>query len=135
MAYATLQDLIDRFGEGELAQVADTLGSDEIDPTVVDRALLDAAAEIDAALVGRYALPMASVPVLLTRIACDLARESLYSAQPTKTVADRAAAARALLLSIAKGTMRLEAPKAEAAETVQGLVEMVSGRRRSPFGG
>lgn len=135
MAYAALADLIGRFGETELGQVADTDGTGEIDRALVDRALADADAEIDAALIGRYTLPIAPVPELLTRIACDLARESLYADQPTKVVEDRAKRARELLAQIAKGVMRLGADAAPAEESGLGLVEIVSGRRTSPFTG
>ena len=135
MSYATLADLIARFTEVEIGQVADTDGSGEIDAALVARALSDAGAEIDAALVGRYTLPMVPVPELLTRIACDLARESLYTDAPPKVVTDRARQARDLLAAIAAGRMRLGAPAAAAESSTQGLVEIISGRRTSPFTG
>lgn len=135
MAYADLQNLIDRFGLDEITQLADTTNTAVIDQVRVDRALGDAAAEIDAALTGHYAMPLAAVPDLLQRIACDLARESLYEDRPTETVKDRAKRAREQLLAIAKGTLTLDVPVATAAESVSGLVEIVSGRRTSPFVG
>ncbi len=133
MAYAALADLIARFTEVELAQVADTDGSGEIDAALVARALGDAGAEIDAALVGRYTLPMVPVPELLTRIACDLARESLYADRPTDAVSNRAKQSRDLLSAIAAGKLRFDAAAAPAAESSEGLVEIVTGRRTSPF--
>lgn len=135
MAYATLADLIARFTEVELAQVADTDGTGEIDRALVDRALGDADAEIDAALVGRYTLPIAPVPELLTRIACDLARESLYADRPTEAVTARAKWARDTLAAIAAGRLRFDAAAAPAESSAQGLVEIVTGRRTSPFTG
>jgi len=133
MAYATLAELLSRFAD--IAQVADVDGTGEIDAEKVARALGDADAEIDAALVGRYALPMAPVPDLLTRIACDLARESLYDDAPTKVVTDRAEKARSVLAAVAAGRMRFEAAAAPAENSAQGLVEIVTGRRTSPFTG
>ena len=133
MAYAQLADLIARFTEVELAQVADTDGSGEIDAALVARALGDAGAEIDAALVGRYTLPMVPVPELLTRVACDLARESLYADRPTEAVSNRAKQSRDLLAAIAAGRLRFDAAAAPAAERREGLVEIVTGRRTSPF--
>lgn len=135
MPYATLNDLIDRFTEAEMIQLTDTTRTGVVDMTPIDRALADADAEIDGALTGRYALPLASVPDLLVRIAADLARESLYINRPTETVTERAKTARSLLQGIARGTTRLDLPAAQPANSVQGLVEMVSGRRSSPFGG
>lgn len=133
MTYATQQDLIDRFGQAELDQVADVSGTGVLDATRIARALGDADGEIDAALRGRYALPLGAIPELLRRIACDLARESLYEDMPTKVVEDRAKRSRDLLLGIAKGTLTIDAPSAPVAESSAGLVEIVTGRKTSPF--
>lgn len=135
MAYATQDDLVDRFGETELAQLADLIGNGEIDPAVVGRALGDADAEIDAALLGRYALPLAGVPPLLVRVACDLARETLYADHPHDEVKERAKRARDVLAGIAAGKLRLDAAVPTQADPAANLVEMVSGRRKTPFGG
>ncbi len=135
MPYALQQDLADRFGEQELAQVADLIGSGEPDATAIDRALADADAEIDAALIGRYSLPISNVPLLLTRIACDLARESLYADHPTEEVTARAKRSRDLLAGLASGRMRLDVEAAPQQDSALGLVEIVSGRRKTPFVG
>jgi len=135
MPYAMRQDLIERFTESEIAQVADSDGSGEIDEVMLTRSLTDADAEIDTALIGRYSLPLATVPVLLTRIACDIARELLYSDRPTKEVTERAKRSRALLLGIASGKLRIDAAPAAQEVSGLGLVEMVSGRRKTPFVG
>lgn len=135
MAYATLADLIDRFTEDELVQLTDKSGVGMIDMAPVGRAITDAAAAIDAALRGRYVLPMVTTPALLTRIACDLVRESLYADRPTETVKDRAKTARADLARIASGAMRLDVAPAALESSTVGLVEIVTGRRTSPFVG
>ncbi|MDR1936854.1 MAG: DUF1320 domain-containing protein [Candidatus Accumulibacter sp.] len=110
-AYATLADLYARFGEDEINQVADTDRTGTPDPVLVARALEDASMEIDAALTGRYALPLIPVPTLITRVACELARESLYSDTSPKNVEERAKWARQTLRNIASGTLRLESLK------------------------
>lgn len=135
MPYATRQDLIDRFTESEIAQVADSDGSGEIDEVMLTRALVDADAEIDTALIGRYALPLATVPVLLTRIACDIARQQLYADHPPEEVTKRAERSRALLSGIASGKLRLDVAAAAQETSGLGLVEIVSGRRKTPFVG
>lgn len=115
MAYAAQADLVARFGEVEIGQVADTDGSGEIDAALVARALADADAEIDAALAVRYQLPLATVPPLLTRIACDLARFALYTDQVPQAVELRAKNAVKMLADIAAGRVSLglaEAPDA-----------------------
>jgi len=134
MTYARLSDLFARYGEDEINQVADTDGTGSPDPVLVGRALSDAAAEIDAALAGRYQLPMNPVPPLLTRIACDLAREGLYTDAPPEVVKERAKTARSLLRSIATGQSRFEgAAPAVAGSADQNLVEIVTGRQQNPW--
>lgn len=107
MAYATQQDMIDRFGEEELVQLTDRAQAGVIDATVLAQALSDANAEIDGYLVGRYTLPLPSVPIALTRIACDLARYYLYDNRATEQVTTRAEEVRAFLMSIAQGKVSL----------------------------
>lgn len=135
MPYATRQDLIDRFTESEIAQVADSDGSGEIDEVRLARALVDADAEIDSALIGRYSLPLTNVPDLLTSIACDIARDFLYSDHRPEIVTDNAKRARALLDGIASGKRRLDVAAAAQEVSGLGLVEIVSGRRKTPFVG
>jgi len=72
MSYATSDDLAARFGATELDQLADRNGDGLPDDGVVQGALADADAEIDAYLAGRYPLPLAHVPPVLARIACDM---------------------------------------------------------------
>ena len=97
MTYATAQDMIDRFGQDEL----DRIGADG---ARIELGLNDAAAEIDAALVTIYRLPLEPGPwPSLRSIQCDLARERLYERQVTETVADRAAIARAALMRLNSG--------------------------------
>ena len=86
MAYATLSDLVARFGEEELLQLTDRARVDAIDSTAVDAALADAGALIDGYLAQRYALPVSPVPALLTRVAADLARHALHGNAATDAV-------------------------------------------------
>ena len=120
MHYATVQDMIDRFGEAELIQLTD--------PEIVavqapkaERALGDAQALVDS-YVGRvYRLPLAGCakpapvpgdpgavqmvpPTQLTRVTCDLARYYLYDdIAPEHEVYLRYKAAERELLQIAEG--------------------------------
>lgn len=91
MSYTTLADLITRFGKDELVQLSDRQIplTGVIVSTVVDRAIADADAEIDAHLGGRYQLPLASVPVVIGRVACNLARYHLYNDNPTDEIRKR----------------------------------------------
>lgn len=108
MAYCTQDDLVTRFGEEELAQLTDHNWEDgRLDEAVIARAIDDATGEIDARLVKRYPLPLETIPRLLTRVACDIARFYLYQDRVTETVEKRYSAAIKLLDGIARGDVSL----------------------------
>ena len=71
-AYCAVQDLIDRHGDDELLLLADRNRDGEMDADVLDQAIADAADEIDAYVAARYPLPLATVPGVLLRVACDI---------------------------------------------------------------
>jgi phage gp36-like protein len=136
MAYATIGDMIDAFGESEMVDLTDTTATNLLDQVPISKSLAATVAEIDASLRGRYELPLPQpVDPLLVRISCDLARELLYANRPTKVVTDNASRARTQLRAIASGQLRLDAARPAAGETMAGLVEIVSGRRKTPFVG
>lgn len=107
MTYATQQNLVDRFGSAELAQLTDRTNGAVIDATVIARALADADNKINAYLVQRYALPFASVPQILEQLACDIARYALYEDRVTEIVQKRYDNAIAQLKDIAAGKASL----------------------------
>lgn len=97
MAYATLQDLIDRAGADELAQVADRDRDGIVDQTVVDAAIDAAAVEIDARLGVRFRLPLDPVPEIVKSWAVSLARYTLHrDGAPDHVVRDQRDALTAL---------------------------------------
>jgi len=114
MAYATLADLVSRHGEDELAQLTDRVGAGVPDATIVERALTDADAEIDGYLASRYAMPLAIVPPVLARIACDIARYRLWADRASEEVRRRYEDARRVLESIARGQVSLGLPATNA---------------------
>lgn len=128
MAYATWQDMVDRFGAGEL-QKLDPRHVDadpDAEPAVAEDypgltvALGDASAEIDGYLAPLYGLPLQGGPwPFLRRLACDLARFQLYDNSVPDTVAERAKAARDALASIRSGELAFldDAGKAPARTT------------------
>lgn len=109
MPYAQQQHLIDRFGLVELVQL--TNPTDPAATTVSGQRVADAIADIDAIidakLAARYALPLASVPLVLRNIACDLVRARLYEDNITDRVAERERAAMKLLDQISSGAVSL----------------------------
>jgi phage gp36-like protein len=103
MAYATLQDFTDRFGAAELTQLTGSAGM----TAALQRALDDAAAEIDGYLATRYALPLSTVPTVLVRVGCDIARYRLWDQAASEEVAARYASAVQFLTSVSKGIVQL----------------------------
>ncbi|MDR1889646.1 MAG: DUF1320 domain-containing protein [Zoogloeaceae bacterium] len=133
MPYATLADMVERFGQAEIDQCADITGDGVRDLATVAKAAADADAEIDAALARRYRVPLRPAPLLIKRIACDLMRESLWALSVPEAVKDRAKIARLLLKSLQTGDAVLPGQAAAEGSAGGGLVEIVSGRGQPPF--
>lgn len=107
MTYATQQNLIDRFGATELAQLTDRTAGTTIDVTVVAKALEDADAVINGYLKAKYTLPLSPVPLVLTRVAADIARYYLYEDRVTEIVEKRYQDAVKFLKGVADGSVQL----------------------------
>ncbi|NQV83916.1 MAG: DUF1320 domain-containing protein [Rhodospirillales bacterium] len=108
MAYCTQQNLIDRFGDIEMKQIADRDGDDVLDAAQVTAAIDDGAVEIDAYLAKVYALPLSTIPAILEQLNCHLARYALHKDDPTEVVVNNRRDAIRTLDKIAKGTIVLE---------------------------
>lgn len=109
MKYAIVQDMINRFGEAELIQLTDRADppAGTYDADLIESALNDAEAEIDAYLASRYALPLTTVPSMLARLTCDIARYQLHGPSLTEEVTKRYSDSVAFLKSVAKGDATL----------------------------
>jgi phage gp36-like protein len=118
MAYCTQQDMIGRFGDEELIQLTDRAQLNEIDAAIITQAIADAGAEIDGYLAGVYPLPLATVPLQLTRISCDMARYYLHLAKGIGSESDpigrRYAHAVKYLNAVATGSISLEVAAEDA---------------------
>lgn len=123
MSYAAQQDMVERFGADELIQLTDraTPPSGAIDATVVSRALTDADAEINGYLAGRYTLPLLTVPTVLKRLACDMARYYLYDDHATEQVTQRYKDAVKFLMGVTRGDVKLDL---DGANPVAGSVQL-----------
>lgn len=112
LVYASQQDISDRYGADRLLLLADRDGDGIVDINVVADALADARATTDSYLHERYALPLAQVPSIVTRINVDLAvyylanNESLLSDLVTQRKVD----AISDLNKIATGKIKLDVP-------------------------
>lgn len=107
MSAFSRQDYIDRHGAQELLQLTDRDGDGVEDSGVLDKAVQDAENEIDAYVGARYALPLATTPLLLTRIARDLVRYFLFDQRAPEEVRERYKRAVKLLESIRSGDTSL----------------------------
>jgi len=116
MPYATVFDLVSRFGARELIQITDRSEPpvDAIDETVAGKALEDAAGVIDGYIRVRYSLPIEQPPALLVDIACDLARYRLYADRATDEVRRRNDAAMSMLRDLGAGRAKLDIAGVEA---------------------
>lgn len=135
MPYTTAQQLTDRFGLDELIQI-----TNPSDPTAtavnavkLDGAVADIDALIDAKLQARYTLPMLTVPLVLSNVACDLVRARLYDDRIPERLAERERAALKLLDQMASGQMALGLDAvAQATPTTDGPQYFSAGRVFSP---
>lgn len=129
MSYATVQDMIDRFGDLELIQL--TAGADPeaaVNTAKVEQALADAQALLDGYVGAVYRLPLLGCvkpaptpgdpaattlvpPPQLVRMACDVARYYLYDkVAPEHEVFVRYKAAQRDLDAISTGKAVLACP-------------------------
>lgn len=132
--YATLADLVTRYGSEAVNALADRDGDGLADTAVVDSVLGDVDAEINSYLAPRYTLPLSlPIPLLLNRIACALALDLLtYQAgiayDPNRPAHREADLARAQLKDIGNGRAVIGAQPEPSTKTA-GNVQMVSGGR------
>lgn len=80
--YATIADMQLLFEPKELEEVTDTEGLGAINIDKLNRAIVDASAEIDAYLIKTHELPINPVPSQLNRLTCDIARYNIWAAKP-----------------------------------------------------
>ena len=106
MAYATKIEMQARFGDKELQQLTDFDRSGAINDAVLTKAMDDANNVIDGYM-GRYTLPLATVPAQLVRYGCDIARRLLYKDSASDNVKELSDKAEAYLMQIATGKITL----------------------------
>lgn len=126
--YATLDDMLRLFGEGDCIALTDREGTGEINPVVLDDALLRASSEADTYL-ARYALPINPVPPALISVVCDITRYRLVGGDISESspVYLRYARAVAWLKDISAGKAALPDQAGQAVQT--GGVVFFAGER------
>lgn len=122
--YASVADLVERFGETEIIELTDLEQTGQIDTAMAEQALTDASAEIDGYLAARYRLPVTDTPRLLSLLCTDIARFRLQRGVSTEQARQRYEDALAKLKGIARGEINLplQTPPPASAEprTVSG---------------
>ena len=134
MAYASVADMVARFGDLEVIELTDRSHSGQIDEAVAKIALEDATAEIDAYL-GRFRRPFYDVPPILKRLCCDIARYRLSAVGLTGITDEIRNRYKTevldLLRALAKGDVQLGMDAAgEDVATVDNAVLFVNGNNR-----
>ncbi|MGE4265431.1 MAG: gp436 family protein [Desulfovibrio sp.] len=136
MPYATMQGMVSRFGLSEVIALTDREANGAVDEPVLGAALVEATAEIEGYLAGRYALPLASVPPLVAGLCCDIARYRLSGANVLETdpTRNRYRDAVRLLEQISAGKVGLGLDLAGQPAPTGGGVHVRQGERSFPAG-
>lgn len=113
MLYATPEGLVKRYGEQSIKTLAVSADSSK-----VAEALEDASQTIDSYLAGRYTLPLKSVPAVLERHCCYIARYFLEKNRATEQARRDYDDSIRYLEKVASGTISLGI--SEDGETVEG---------------
>ncbi|WP_314140430.1 phage protein Gp36 family protein [Buttiauxella noackiae] len=87
--YATREDMVRLFGERECVSLTDRRYTGLIDDDVMNNSLIQASAEIDGYLCGRYPVPWADEPRVLVGKCCHITRYLLCGSDTQMTVAIR----------------------------------------------
>jgi len=131
MPYATASDMLRQFGKAEVLALTDPEHTGEVDQGILAGALVDASAEIDSYLAGRYPnLPLNPVPRQLVRLCCNMARYHLTGTDrlPSVPIKDRYDAAIRYLEFVAAGKVTIGPPEGgQPTPTPVGSVQFLGG--------
>ncbi len=108
MPYITQIELQNRFGADEVLQRNDPLATGAVDAAMLNARIADIDAEIDNYLGQQYALPLATVPAMVKRIAGDLVRHRYFEdSTAPDPVMNASKEAKIMLDKYARGVLRL----------------------------
>lgn len=134
-AYATVADMISRFGEPQIVRLSrpDERDATAPDAVKVGTALADATALINGYIRGRYFVPVANPPKDIVRAACILARYDLAQSErsdPSEEMAKGRKDVIAWLENISRELVHLDLPAAAPAGPAVGSGPRMSDRER-----
>ena len=109
MGYCTKDELLTKIPEDYLTDLADDDGDGIVEDSIVNEAIEQASAEIDAYVGSRYPTPLSSVPKIIKKLCIDIAIYNLHlrSDKVTDAWKDVYKNAVELLKAIAKGDITL----------------------------
>lgn len=133
--YATVTDMIARFGETHLIRLSrpEDRNAETVDVEKIERALTDVSGVIDGYIRGRYLVPIASPPVEIVRAACVLARYELAQGEhmePSEEMSKARKETITWLENISKELINLDVPAALASGPAVGSGPRMSDRPR-----
>jgi phage gp36-like protein len=105
--YASISDLVARYGQLEIVQLTDRGYTGQVGAPECLRALADASLEADGFLGVRYSLPLPVTPPLVAFCCCEIARYRLYEDAAPQEVRQRYIDATTTLSRIAAGKVTL----------------------------
>ena len=109
--YCQLEDIQKQVYQDTLIQLTDDNQTGEINPDVIDEAIMYSSILIDGYLRGRYILPLSQTPAIISIIAVDLCIFRLYSRRfdtnMPETVKEKYAHSIKMLEQIQKGKLLL----------------------------
>ena len=120
MTYATVANMIERFGELEMIRLSmpDDRTAETVNGAKIEVGLADAGALIDDYLRKRYQVPVATPPESLVRATCVLARYDLAQGEHTEPTEQMRLARKEVigwLEALASGAVQIDAPASGSA--------------------
>lgn len=133
MPYASVQDMVDRFGNTEVLRLSDPedRSNEVIVAAKVELAIADAGALVDDYVRGRYLTPLAPAPASIVRATCVLARYDLAKGErtePTEQMRLDRKEVISWLEGIAAGRVNLDVQPASGSASSEGADARISDR-------
>lgn len=132
--YVSIIDFVKRFGLPEVVAMTDADGTGRIDRSMLIAKLTDAQALADAHIAGRYAVPLAEVPLVVKKWVADLAAAALYPRGAPDGIAEQAKQAQRMLERVQAGQLPLPASAPPADAVSDNPVLIAPGYRAYPDG-
>lgn len=133
--YCQLADLLNRVPESVLIRLTDDEALGVVNQGRIDQAIADAGAEIDSYARSRYPVPFDPVPVIIRKLAADIALYNLLSRRgyeqdsPDQALVERYKAAVKFLENLARGTVTIGDAAPAPAPAAGGAPDLSSNER------